>query len=375
MKKNIGIIIDKDFKNDIRVSGEAKILSKKYNVFVLNCEKKNWFLKFFFFIQTTIPLYDYFWAFHIKRFIKKHNLCSIHVHDLYLAKAGFLAKGKLPLIVDLHENYPEAVLNYKWTQTTIKKFLSQPIKWSKKERTLLSYADAIIITNEHYRIALQKKYPELTDEKVFVYENVPDLAAFQSYPIYDNVFEKKNNFILFYFGVIAERRGILTLIKAVEILKPKYPELRLLLIGSVDKEESRVFKPLLNKSFITHHNWIDISFLPSYINFVDVCVCPIIKNEQHDTCFPNKIYQYALFGKPIIASNCLPQKDFIMKYNCGVIYKSEDISELSEKIEECINNPNLCNFWGENGKKSIQESCNLESIKDRLLNLYENYTI
>ncbi|MDZ7764217.1 MAG: hypothetical protein U5K00_07280 [Melioribacteraceae bacterium] len=42
--------------------------------------------------------------------------------------------------------------------------------------------------------------------------------------------------LLFYFGVIAKRRGIFTLFDAMNKLVDNYPQIKLLLIGPVDEK-------------------------------------------------------------------------------------------------------------------------------------------
>ena len=331
-------------------------------------------------IQNTIPVYDYFWAYHIIKFVKKHSLDVIHVHDLYLAKAGWLAKKKtnVKMILDLHENYPAAVMNYKWTQHPLKKHLAKPQKWSKIEGKLLSYPDRIIVTNEYYKRFLINNYPppESTEAssgttwggQILVYENVPDVKELLNYPIDKGIFPKNDKFILFYFGGISKRRGILTAIKAHKKLLPSYPFLHLLLIGPIDKAEITLFEQTSN---ITHYPWKDISLLPSYLSISDVCLCPLEKNEQHDTCFANKILQYALFSKPIIVSDCKPQEDFIKEHNCGLVFQSNNVDDLAVKIEYLINNPEKCTELGLNGKNAVESDFNTDSMKERLYEAYE----
>ena len=74
---------------------------------------------------------------------------------------------------------------------------------------------------------------------------------------------------------------------------------------------------------INHIPWIDLSELPSYLNSIDICVCPLIKNAQHESGIANKIFQYLFGAKAIIASDCLPQQQLIESFNCGLVYANE----------------------------------------------------
>ncbi|MCL2063244.1 MAG: glycosyltransferase [Candidatus Cloacimonetes bacterium] len=399
MKKNIGIVVDNDFYNDIRVTNQAKILAEKYNVFVLCFEFKTTvsgridpsstnldinvskikihkkIKNILFGIQNTIPIYDYFWAYHIQKFVKKNSLISIHVHDLFLSKAGCIAKKKTnaKMILDLHENYPVAVLNYKWTQHFLKQILAKPHLWAKKEEKLLSYPDLLIVLSEYYKKKLQDNYSFLFNQNIMVFPNVPDITTMNSYPIHKNIIDKKNKFIVFYFGIISTRRGIDLLINAIKSLLPKYPDIFLLLIGPVDKAETFLFTKYFQETFIKHIDWIDISLFPSYMNISDICINPIIKDEQTESGIANKVIQYALFGKPIIVSDCKPQAEFVKENQCGLVFSAENDVDLVEKIEFLINNPKLCRDFGENGLNAVKNKYNIDSIKNRLFERYDAF--
>jgi glycosyltransferase involved in cell wall biosynthesis len=226
------------------------------------------------------------------------------------------------------------------------------------------------VTNKHYRDILLSKYIWLKEENVSVYENVPDINKLRSYPIDTNIFDKQDKYIIFYFGIISERRGILTAISAVKQLHTKYPHIHLLLIGPIDNAEKSLFQSSLNEEFITHYDWKDISLLPSYLSISDICICPLIKNEQHDSCFANKIYQYSLFGKPLIVSNCTPQEEFVLENNNGLVFRSDDFIDLANKIEYILNNPEISKVYGLNGQIAVENKYNKEKKKEELLNSY-----
>ena len=402
------MIVDNDYFNDARVPNEARILCQKYNVFIL-CFKFmdapssqpptiNYQLStinypitiiqipitkklknILFGIQNTFPLYDHFLAYHALKMIKKHKIEAIHVHDLFLSYTGWLVKKKanIPLIIDLHENYPEAVIDYQWTNHWLKKIIARPQKWTKKEPRLLSLADKIVVTNEVYKDILLSKYSFLNAENVFIYENVPDLKLYESFLIEKDILNlhSKDTCIIFHFGVISEKRGVSTILEAVKSLRIKYPNIHLLLIGPVVKAELPIFEPLLKEEYITYYPWKDISTLPSYVTASHICISALQKTKHHESCFANKIFQYLLYAKPLIVSDVRPHKEFVEKYNCGVVYKAGDPDDLSQKIENLLNDPIKAKELGENGKYIVERKYNTEYFGKNLLSLYEMVTL
>ena len=381
----IGFILDGNFKTDNRVINEARILENRgHSVFVLNPAaesqprfeaysqgikivrfglRKKW-LNWFFAIENIIPVYDRIWSAGIKSAIRKYNLESIHVHDLYLARAGRLAvkRLKIPLVVDLHENYPAAVMEYKWANRFPARLVVRPQQWKRKEKKYLSYASSVIVLSNTFRADLATRYPSLNPQKIFIYPNVPDSDNLLSFPVNDRVFAKENKLVLFYFGVISRRRGIITSIEALRNLLPRYPYLHLLLIGPVDKAEKTEFEQLINdrsvKQNITYFPWKDIGELPSYLACTDICLSPLLRNPQHDSGVANKIFQYMLFEKPLLVSDCLPQKEIIEETSCGRYFRNNDADDMARVIEEMICSPEELVNMGKNGKKAVIEKYN-----------------
>jgi glycosyltransferase involved in cell wall biosynthesis len=69
-------------------------------------------------------------------------------------------------------------------------------------------------------------------------------------------------------------------------------------------------------------------------------------------------------------SSCKSHKEFVEENNCGVVFNSEDSSDLAEKIEYLMNNPDICKELGKNGKKAVENKYNTEVFKKNLLDLY-----
>jgi glycosyltransferase involved in cell wall biosynthesis len=198
-----------------------------------------------------------------------------------------------------------------------------------------------------------------------------------SYPIKPDIFPKNDRFILFYFGGIGERRGIITCFDAIKILSEEIPSIHLLLIGPVDGQEQKTFDRYLNdpelKEKVTHYKWKDLGDFPSYTYASDICLSPIYKDDQHESGVANKVFQYMLFGKPLIVSDCDPQIEIVEGSKCGTVFINKDAVDLALKIKYLYNNPELRKEMGENGKKAVFEKYNLEVCGKQLKLLYNSF--
>ncbi len=397
---NIGMVVDNEFFGDPRVMNEARLLNDAgHKVYVLcfdfgNYSKKNTFKgvqlvkisiprkikNLLFFMGNLIPLYYRMWAANIRKFVSEHDIEVIHLHDLYMLKAGIRVKSKLdiPMIVDLHENYPEVIKSYRWANKFPNRLFTMPWKWKKFEDQHLEEVDKIVVLSNNFKKQLLEEHPELNAGDIVRYPNVPDVDVMLSYPINRSVLERKDDeTILFYFGGISERRGILTTLNALKILVMQKFNVRLLLIGPIDKAEQEKFSKRMAEMQIAgriiYIPWIDISEFPSYVVQSDICLSPIFKNAHHESGVANKVFQYMLFEKPVVVSNNKPQVEVVEDDQCGLVFKSKNATDLAEKIALLIKNPEKQKRMGENGKRAVLNKYNTKAMGKALKGVYEDF--
>lgn len=395
------MVLEGEFPPDDRVENEINILNKAGIEIVLAClakketqtkESKGKLLQirrkkiksFHFNLRTnniTFPLYAKWWSKFLNQVLKENNFDYIHAHDLpmlrVLDQIGYTKQYKV--IVDLHENYPFAIQNYEWATNFPNRYLVRPKNWFNIEQKTLRKASKIVVLSENYKRELLNKYSYLNDEQIAVYPNVPDLEHYKG----DQKEETRENsryqtLTINYFGKMGRRRGVLTIVKALKILIKSGIHLKLLLIGPVEKRFKELFYTYINddevKNYIQHINWVDLTDLHAHMNSIDICISPIIKNDQHESGVANKVFLYMMFGKPVIVSNCKPQAKVIQEENCGLVFESENPSDLAEKIKYLINNPELVRKMGKNGEKAVFNKYNTDIMGDKLVKLYKKST-
>lgn len=396
---NIGVIIDNDLNGDIRVLREVRILKdhgfdvsvlcfgfsgKRYEdplagIKITRIRINRKLKDTLFFFLNLVPAYEWLWSSKIRKFIRRNKIDALHVHDLYMSRAAHMGVGgskkKTPVILDLHENYPFQITTYNWTKGFLRNLLSSPASWKKKEKEYLSHADRIIVLSGEYRDLLINEYPQLSKDRFVVFPNVPDINS----PEYVNKTRVENPFknahpILLYYGVIAERRGIFETLELFNGLVKNNRKVNLLLIGPVDKKDRDRFIRAISETppvgTLIHIPWINAIDFPGYLEMSDVCLAPFRKNPQHESGVANKIYDYMLGGKPLIVSDCRPQKNLVEQYNCGLVFRDE--KEFSEAITRLISDQVLRETLGKNGRTAIMEHHNIEVFKKDFLSIYKD---
>ena len=177
---------------------------------------------------------------------------------------------------------------------------------------------------------------------------------------------KKNDFpvefqppspTLFYFGVVAKRRGIIDLLSWIIELLESGKHFHTLIIGPVDKADRSRFQLLLNhpslKKNITYIPWADVKYLPSYLKKISIGLAPFEVNAQHDSGVANKLFQYMYGEIPILATKSKAQKELIETAECGLLYETQN--DFNEQLSKLLNNPKLRGQLGANGKKKLLE--------------------
>jgi len=390
----IGVIVDNEFDNDHRVQKQVKqLLQDGHSIFVLCFNfKKNYkeyegvkitripinltFKNILVMLSTRFSFYENLWTKHISKLISAHNLEAIHCHDLYMAKAsrkGIPVNRSISLTVDLHENYPSAINSYQWATKGWRKLLVNPKKWYSKEFEYLDYADNIVTLSPWYKKDLITRFPKLISKTFAVHPNLPDLKSFQTFE--NNLIEVDFSSAvptLFYFGVVAKRRGIIKILPWLKKLLEEGLSFHILIIGPSDKADSKVFKsyintPILNKNS-TYLPWADISKLPSYLSKTDIGLAPFKVNPQHDSGVANKLYQYMYGELPILATECKAQKELIENYNCGLVYS--DYESFKIQLEKLLIDRKYRNQLGSNGKKELLRLYK-SGADQKFLNLYK----
>jgi glycosyltransferase involved in cell wall biosynthesis len=175
--------------------------------------------------------------------------------------------------------------------------------------------------------------------------------------------------------VIAERRGVFDSLEVYENLLKENYQVNFLLIGPVDKKDKPRFLKLLNNELfagkVCYIPWINASELFDYLNIIDICIAPFHKNPQHESGVANKIYEYMLGSKPIIASDCIPQQKLIEKHKCGLIFTN--MAEFKNSIIELLGDKEIRVNLGKNGFDAIMKEYHVGIVKENLISAYKTF--
>lgn len=293
----------------------------------------------------------------------------IHAHDLPMVPIALLF-GKLfrlPVIFDMHENYPEALKAF--GKTGLINFIFKNYKAaSLLEKFCIKYSDAIITVVEENTERLLKQ--GVNPEKIYLVSNTVDLDTFAMEPIDEKIIAKYNNFIvLLYAGYVTPERGLDVVVKGMSRLKEKFTNVKLLIIGNgitvpVLKKNS---DELSLKNVIEFIDWPGHDKLASYFKVTKIFISPQPECEFWNTTIPHKLFEYMSKSKPVLAADSKAIKRIVDESKCGLTYKTGDSENFAAAATEILSSDNL---FGQNGLKAVKEKYNWKTDSKVLISLY-----
>ena len=168
---------------------------------------------------------------------------------------------------------------------------------------------------------------------------------------------------MLYIGDTGERRGLISVVKSVKYLIGTIPNLAIIIVGK-SKDDTELQQEIRREnanSYVFLEGWQKEELLPDYVHISDVGICPILRNLHHDTTYANKIFQYAMHGKAILASDCPSQASLIKENGWGLIHEANNPQDFADKLLTLYKNKLEREQYGNNGKNSITTRYNFDS--------------
>lgn len=397
----IGMLLNAPYPSDVRIKKETDaLLAAGFKVFLLCLRRKgeqsedqinglsiqrinagngNIQLAFWDAMMSVTFVHPVFKRM-MPKWIKENSIDILHVHDLPLAGTALTIRKKMntPVIVDFHENYPDALFTwFSWKKNPIaqlkNKIFMNPIRWTELEKRATLESDRVIAVVDEMKSRLLKDY-QVASEKVTVVSNTED-QSFLNQPQDSSIYKAYNGkFIITYSGNIGPHRGVDTVIKAMNYLKNE-PEIIFVVVGSGSNSIMDMLRNLVVRQGV-EKNVFFLGRQPfekfySFMKFTNVNIIPHKSNRHTDNTVPHKLFQAMMTGKPVVVSSSDPLKRIVSLINSGVIFEAGNPADLADKIRNIYKNEALLQLLGENGLKATMEGdWNWEHEQKKLINLY-----
>lgn len=288
--------------------------------------------------------------------IKEYDI--IHVHTPIAAIYGRLLKLKFPRLKTI---YTAHGYHFFKDSSKLNWLLYYPI-----EKVMAKFTDVTInINKEDYEITKNKLKPK----RCYLINGVGlDLSKYKKISN-EQILEKKNelgisenDFVILMIAEFNKNKNHIQLIKAMEVLRDNYPNIRALLVGEGKMIESIrdeiSYRKLQNNIFILGYRE-DINDL---INISDIGVLMSYREG-----LPRNIMEFMACGRKVIATNIRGCRDLLFKESSGTLVKVNDYMETAKAIE---------NYYILNDKNfNVLEEINkydINNVNKELANIYDD---
>lgn len=181
----------------------------------------------------------------------------------------------------------------------------------------------------------------------------------------DKINFPKNPHIIFIANFSTHKRAELLIESFNQILK-KYPLAKLTLLGQKTLYFPNIISfieklPLKTKSRIKFIFKPDISQIKSSI---DTCSCLVLPSVQES--FGLVFVESLARGKPVIGANTPQTSEVLSKLNGGLVFKCDDVNDLSLNILKLIESPSLSKKLGGCGYQNVKKFYTWNKIGEEL---------
>lgn len=300
----------------------------------------------------------------IKNKLKSIDFDLIISNDLLTLPAIFyLSNNKKPIILDLHEYFPE---EYTDNKTWLKLYKNFYLHLLKKYQNKLNQINLITV-NESIAKLYQENF------------NLNKFEIIRNIPYFHDLFprETENNLIkLVHVGGALKSRKVENMIIAFKHVKSNFNFLLDFYLVANDKDSKDYLEYLkkLSQNEIKNHN-VKINFLEpikqidlvNKLNEYDIGLSYMYPSNINNLyCLPNKLFEYIQARLAILASPNPEMAKLIKEYNLGLVSENYEPEELAKSLEN-FNNQNILLFK-ENSNK-VSKLLNFEKESQIFLNL------
>jgi glycosyltransferase involved in cell wall biosynthesis len=297
---------------------EEKITDKiSLKRFVLKTRglNKSFFLQIFKYLEFVLRVFFFY---------KKKKIAIVNIHILELLPLGYLFKliYGAKLIYDTHELETEISGSHGY-----KKKLRKLV-----ERLLIKKADHVFVVSENIADWYSDTYS--IPRPTVLLNSPPEQHVEKNDYFRDKFSLRKDQLIVIYQGGLHVERGINVILEYFK--KNKNDKIVIVFMGSGELENEIQFASKLYKN-IFFHETVPADIVLKYTVSADVGIV-LIQNTclSYNFCMPNKLFEYAMAGLPVITSNVKEMSAFVKKNQIGVVVEDETVTSLNEAIERLL---------------------------------------
>lgn len=313
--------------------------------------------------KLQVPLFLMSEFFVAKSLARKHNPAIVHAHWMVpQGLIGVILKKihKSPLIVTVHGSdlFP------------LKNFL-----FRKMQKIILKNCDICTVNSEATKNEITKRFPEFSNKLAIIPMGVDTKIFFKNSGIKNKFKQYKNRKIVLFAGRLNEQKGTGYLVKALPIIKSKFPNALLLIIG--EGEYKRELENLVSSLKLHGHveflGAVEHEKIADYCNLADVFVLPSVASRIGTEGLGLVLLEAMACGTCVVATPSGGIRCIVKDNENGLLANERDEIDLANKVVKALSDKKLRDRLAENGRKYAKERYDWENIANKFDKIYRNY--
>ncbi|MDD5055530.1 MAG: glycosyltransferase family 4 protein [Candidatus Peribacteraceae bacterium] len=291
------------------------------------------------------PIFSLILSMALPQIIRKHRLDVLHVH----AGSGgvfLLRKPQCPLVVTAHHTYRQEA-EFVFNDRPVKKFMKSIM--GILERRTYRLADRIIAVSADTAAALIEDYG-IPQSRIRVIENPVNL------PPEGELFHPKDFTSILYVGRLEERKGCMTLLRAMVLLRNHFPSIRLTVIGS-NLLGSSVQRFIVDNQLEAHIQ---------LLGFVDQGRYDAERRRAGIVVVPSLMEGFGLVaaeamadGACVVGADAPGLRSLIRDKETGLLFKSGDAACCVAAMEWALGNTAATTTIGRHAAEDVRRRCDV----------------
>jgi len=181
----------------------------------------------------------------------------------------------------------------------------------------------------------------------------------------------KDKIVLLFFGQIKKVKGVGVLLEAFAKMYKKYPNVLLVIAGSVWKDDFSKYQEIIDKYDMQSFVRTDIRYIPDeevkyYYSAADCCCLPYLDVYQSGVIQLSYAYK-----KPVVATRIGAFKEVVLENESGFMCEPDNPSDLAKAIETAVEAKDRYEQMGQTGYDYIAKKYSWEKIAEEVCRLYQ----
>jgi colanic acid/amylovoran biosynthesis glycosyltransferase len=176
---------------------------------------------------------------------------------------------------------------------------------------------------------------------------------------------------------LTEKKGVEYGIRAIAQVLPKCQRIEYMIAGDgplKDKLQALIGELELEKS-VRLLGWKSQDDIAALLQNSDILLAPSVTTDNGDEeGIPGVIMEAFAHGLPVVSTQHAGIPEVVKDRESGLLAPERDVDAMAKNLLALIEDPVLQSRMGQEGRKFVTMHCNIESLNDRLVEIYQNLT-